>query len=283
MTELRNRMIDDMRIRNYSAKTIRTYVYHVAAFARHFGRSPDTLGPEHVREYQIALTNRQVSWSTFNQSTCALRVLYLKVLKREWTVENIPFPRTPKRLPMVISVEEVRRLVESIRSQKHRAIVLAMYGAGLRVSEAVSLRMADIDSKRMIIRVHQGKGRKDRCTILPPSLLERFRAYWAAYHPQGPWLFPGAAKHKPLCVSGIQRTLVRARDRAGLDERINCHTLRHCFATHLLERGVDVRTIQVLLGHNHMSTTARYLHVVSDAIKRTGASNDLLEAISESN
>ena len=282
MTSLRRRMIDDMRIRNYSAKTIRTYVYQVAAFAKHFERSPESLGPEHVREYQLALTDRQVSWSTFNQSACALRILYLKVLKREWTVENIAFPRTPKRLPMVVAAEDVLRLLQSIRNQKHRTIVEAMYGAGLRLSEAVSLRTMDIDSKRMTIRVEQGKGRKDRCTILPSSLLERFRAYWAAYRPPGPWLFPGAGKHKPLCVSGVQRALVRARDRAHLDQRINCHTMRHCFATHLFERGVDVRTIQILLGHNHMSTTARYLHVVSDAIQKTGASNDLLQHQSDS-
>ena len=282
MTELRRRMIDDMRIRNYSPKTIKEYVRRVAAFAKYFSRSPEILGPEHIREYQIFLVDRHVSWPVFNQSVCALRVLYAKTLKRNWTIEHIPFPKQPKRLPVVISSQNVARLLEAIGNRKHQTVIAATYGAGLRVSEAVRLRVADIDSQRMTIRVEQGKGSKDRYTLLPASLLERFRSYWVAYQPTTSWLFPGAGGNKALSISVVQRALARARDRAALDARISCHTMRHCFATHLLERGVDLRTIQVLLGHRSLKTTERYLHLASDTIKKTGTSNDLLETMNES-
>lgn len=175
-----------------------------------------------------------------------------------------------------MSRRDALRLLGAIHNKKHQAIVAAMYGAGLRISEAVRLRSVDIDSERMVIRVEQGKGRKDRYTLLPPSLLERFRVYWKAYHPEGPWLFPGQHPRKPLTVSSIQRVVSRTRDRMELDERVSCHTLRHSFATHLLERGVNVRTIQALLGHSDLRTTSQYLHVASNAIRKTGASNDLL-------
>lgn len=282
MTVLRRKMIDDMRIRNYSPKTIKIYVEQVSKFAEHFGRSPETLGREHIREYQISLIDRHASWSTFNQTVCALRVLYLGTLKRDWTVDPIPFPKQPKRLPVVIGTESVARLLAAIGNQKHQTIVAAMYGAGLRVSEAVGVHISDIDSERMTIRIEQGKGAKDRYTLLPTSLLGRLRSYWIAYRPTGPWLFPGAGNSKALSISVVQRALARARDDAKLDRRVSCHTLRHCFATHLLERGVDLRTIQTLLGHASLKTTARYLHMASDMISKTGASNDLLEAMTES-
>ncbi len=282
MTALRRRMIDDMRIRNYSPKTIKEYVRRVAAFAKHFSRSPGMLGPEQIRQYQVFLVDSGVSWAVFNQSVCALRVLYLKVLKRDWMIDHIPFPMQPKSLPVVISGESVSLLLVTLRNQKHQTIVAAMYGAGLRLSEAVNLRLADIDSQRMTIRVERGKGAKDRYTLLPVSLLERLRSYWIAYKPTGSCLFPGASPDKALSLSVVQRAFARARNEVKLDKRISSHTMRHCFATHLLERGVDLRTIQVLLGHTSLKTTAQYLHLASDAIKKTGATNDLLEAMDES-
>ena len=277
MSELRHRMIDDMRIRNFSPSTIDGYVRRVRFFAEHFSQSPEELGLEHIREYQVFLINKGISSSLFNITVCALRFLYLKVLKRNWAIESIPYTRKPKFLPVILSVGEVARLLPSIRTPRHRTIAATMYGAGLRVSEAISLRVRDIDSERMTIRVNQGKGKKDRFTLLPISLLDRLRAYWVANQPQGPWLFPGEKDGKHVCTAAVQKAVAQARDRLGMDARVSCHTLRHCFATHLLERGVDVRTIQVLLGHGCLKTTSRYLHLASEAIRKTGASNDLLQ------
>jgi len=183
-------MIDDMRIRNFSPSTIEGYVRRVRFFAEHFSQSPDELGLEDIREYQVFLINKGISSSLFNITVCALRFLYLKVLKRDWAIESIPYTRKPKLLPVILSVGEVARLLPSIRTPRHRTIAATMYGAGLRVSEAISLRVRDIDSERMTIRVNQGKGKKDRFTLLPISLLDRLRAYWVACQPQGPWLFP---------------------------------------------------------------------------------------------
>jgi integrase/recombinase XerD len=276
MTGLRKRMIDDMRIRNYSPKTIKEYVRRVARFAEHFARSPEILTPEHVREYQLHLIDSGASWCAFNQTVCALRVLYVKVLKRGWSIEHLPFPRHPKKLPIVLAQQDVARLLRTIPNLKHRTIASTMYGAGLRVSEAVGLRTSSIDCKRGVIRVEQGKGQKDRYTLLPETLLALLRRCWSTFRPEEPWLFPGKDGDKPMCVTTIQRAVARARNQLELDRRVNCHTLRHCFATHLLERGVDLRTIQILLGHSSLSTTSRYLHLAADRIQKTGATNDLL-------
>lgn len=280
MTELRQRMINDMVIRNYSPHTIREYVRSIAKFAEHFGRPPDRLTPEHVREYQLHLIESGASWSRFNVVVCAMKLFYVKVLKRRWTIDQLPFPRMPRKLPAVLSRDDVLRLIAAIPSFKHRTMAATMYGAGLRVSEVVRLQAGHIDSERMVIRVEQGKGRKDRYTLLPETLLARLRRCWKATHdehPGSPWLFPGQDPQKALCLSTLQRAVARTRDRLELDPKVTCHTLRHCFATHLLERGVDLRTIQILLGHSGLSTTSRYLHLAADRIRRTGASNDLLD------
>lgn len=281
MKSLRARMIDDMRIRKYSSSTIKSYVWRVACFARFFSRDPAELGPEEIRTYQLALIDEGISRSLFVQSVCALRFFYGTVLERDWTLERIPFPRRQTRLPLVVSAEVVGQVLDAIRNPKHRTLAEIMYGSGLRLTEAMRLRAKDIDSSRMVLRVEQGKGKKDRHTVLPASLLKRLRGHWEAYRPRGPWLFPGKKVGQPLSAASMQKAMLRARERARIEEPVTCHTLRHCFATHLMERGVDIRTIQVLLGHRYLSTTSRYLHLAADKVRETGATHDLLEDIVE--
>jgi site-specific recombinase XerD len=264
MTELRQRMIADLRIRNYSPRTIDCYTRCVAAFARHFGKSPADLGPEHIRGYQTHLIeHKRASWSAFVQAVCALRFLYGTTLQRPGVVEDIPFPRQPKTLPVVLSREEVARFLAAIPNPKHRTVLMTMYAAGLRLEEALHLRVADVDSARGCLRIERGKGQKDRYTLLPPTLLAQLRRYWQATRPASPWLFPGRRRDTPLDPTAIQRQCGPAARRAGLRKRVTTHTLRHCFATHLLEAGTDLRTIQQLLGHRSLQTTAVYLHVVT--------------------
>jgi site-specific recombinase XerD len=276
-TPLRQRMIDDMTVRNYSPKTRENYVYHVAKFAKHFSRSPEVLGPEDIRVYQLFLIHeRQVSWAYFNQAVCALRFLYRTTLKKEWAVEHLPFPKKPKTLPVVLSVEEIGQFFRSVTNIKHRAILMTAYSAGLRTSEVTHLQVNDIDSKRMLIHVRQGKGRKDRYVMLSPTLLELLRAYWMTEHPRE-WLFPGQSPGQPVTVSAVQHACNRARIECGLTKRVTVRTLRHSFATHLLESGVNVRTIQMLLGHRSLQTTERYTHVSVETIHKTTSPLDLLK------
>lgn len=265
MTILRQRMIEDLRVRNYSERTVETYVMRVAKFALHFGKSPEFLGPEEIRTYQLHLVQvRQSSWTVFNQTVCALRFLYGVCLKREWSVEQIPFPRQERKLPVVLSLEEVSRLFERIDNLKHRTLLMVLYAAGLRLSEALHLRVEDVDSQRMALRVCRGKGAKDRYAPLSETLLVQLREYWRHDRPAG-WLFPGRRADSPLTKSAVQRVCKKAALRAGLRKRVSPHTLRHCFATHLLEAGTDLKTIQVLLGHRSLSTTSVYLHVAVQA------------------
>jgi site-specific recombinase XerD len=272
MTELRQRMIADLRIRNYSPRTVECYTRCVAAFARHFGRSPADLGPDQIRAYQTHLVeHKHASWSGFIQAVSALRFLYGTTLGRPGLVEDIPFPRQPKRLPVVLSPAELARFFGAIPNLKHRTVLMTMYAAGLRLLEALHLHVADVDGARQCLRIEQGKGQKDRYTILPPTLLRQLRAYWKATHPASVWLFPGRRAATPLDATAIQRQCGPAARRAGLAKRVTTHTMRHCFATHLLEAGTDLRTIQQLLGHRSLQTTAVYLHVVTprDGIPRT--------------
>jgi integrase/recombinase XerD len=261
MSILRQRMIEDLRLRNYAERTVETYVMRVAAFARHFGKSPDLLGPQEIREYQVHLVKaRQSSWSVFNQTVCALRFFYGVCLKQEWAVQQIPFPRREKKLPVVLSREEVAHLLGAVGNLKHRTILVTIYAAGLRLSEALNLRVEDVDSRRMALRVRRGKGGKDRYAPLSETLLGQLRDYWKQCRPDG-WLFPGQEAGAPLTPSSVQKVCTEAALRAGLAKRVSPHTLRHCFATHLLETGTDLRTIQILLGHRSLSTTSVYLHV----------------------
>jgi site-specific recombinase XerD len=264
MTELRQRMIADLRIRNYSPRTIERYTQCVAAFARHCGRSPAQVGREQIRTYQSFLVEtKRASWTVFNQTVCALRFLYGTTLQRPGLIDDIPFPRQPKPLPVVLSRSEVARFFAAIPNLKHRTVLMTMYAAGPRLEEALHLRVADVDSARPCLRIEQGKGQKDRYTLLPPTLLEQLRTYWKATRPASVWLFPGHDRERPLDATAVQRQCGPAARRAGLRKRVTSHTMRHCFATHLLEAGTDLRTIQQLLGHRSLQSTAVYLHVVT--------------------
>lgn len=278
MTILRERMIEDLRVRNYSERTIETYVSRVAEFARHFGRSPDLLGPEEIRRYQLHLVGkRKASWAVFNQTVCALRFFYGVSQGKDWSISHIPFPKQERKLPVVLSRGEVVRLLDAVANVKHNTVLTVLYAAGLRVSEALHLRVEDVDSRRMALRVRQGKGKKDRYAPLSETLLGRLRDYWRAFRPSG-WLFPGKVAASPLTAGSIQRVCGKAAVKAKLGKRVSPHTLRHCFATHLLEAGTDLRTIQILLGHRSLGTTAVYLHVAVQAPGGTAGAVDLLAA-----
>jgi integrase/recombinase XerD len=275
MTPLRQRFVEDLRVRNRSPRTMERYVSLVARFAKHFGRSPEALGPEEVRAYQLHLIERRVSWSYFNQTVCALRFLYGKTLGRPEQVAMIPFGKRPKKLPCVLSPEEVARLLDAAAPGRERVMVQTTYACGLRLEELMHLQVADIDSSRMVVHVRQGKGQKDRLVPLSPRLLEELRAYWR-YHRPKTWLFPNRAGDGPWHGGSFQRRFRQVVARAGLKKPATMHTLRHSFATHLLEAGVDVLTLQKLLGHRQLSTTALYLHLRSDHFRQLPSLLDLL-------
>lgn len=276
MTPLRQRMIEDLTIRNYSPRTIKVYVNRLAQFAQHFGQAPDRLGPAEIRAFQVFLIQtKKASWSQFNQSVCALRFFYRVCLGKTWMIQHIPFPKQPKRLPVVLSPAQVQRLFEATGNLKHRTILMTLYATGLRIAEALALQLGDIDSARMLIRVRQGKGAKDRYVPLSDTLLEHLRHYWRTYRP-GHWLFPSTDPRRALSASAVQRVCSKAAHRAGLGKRVSPHTLRHSFATHHLESGTNLKTIQVLLGHGSLKTTARYLHVAAQGPSQQGKTLDLL-------
>ena len=269
MTELRRRMIEELQLRNYAPNTITVYIRCVAQFAQHFRLSPDRLGLEHIRQYQLFLVRqKKVSWALFNQTVCALRFLYRHILHRDWMIEYIPYPRREDKLPVVLSPAEVAAVFEATHNLKHRTILMTIYAAGLRVSEVTHLRLSDIDSQRQLIRIRQGKGHKDRQVMLSPTLLEALRIYWKSYRPTV-WLFPGESPERPLSSETVWRVCHQAGEAAHLSKPISPHTLRHCFATHLLEDTIDLRRIQVLLGHRHLKTRSRYLHVSNLAVRTT--------------
>src|SRR6187551_3172958 len=276
MTPLRRRMIDDMQLRNLAPRTIKAYVSRVGTFARHFGRSPEALGPDDVRAYLLHLVQeKRVSWTVYNQTVAALKFLYEVTLERPGVLQRVRCPKQPKRLPVVLSLEETARFFAAIVGLKHRAILMTAYAAGLRISEVVALRLDDIDSQRMVLRVRQGKGSRDRYVMLSPRLLALLREYWKAARPSE-WLFPGDVPGRPLTASTVHRVCVQAARDAGLGKHVTVHTLRHSFATHLLEAGTDIRTIQVLLGHANLSSTARYTRVSNGLIRGTQSPLDLL-------
>lgn len=266
MTPLRQRLVDDLRVRNYSPRTIEAYVAGVVRFAKHFGRSPDLLGPEDVRTFQLHLIERKVSWSTFNQVVCALRFFFGTTLGRSDYLPLLAYGKKPRKLPCVLSAEEVARLLEAARPGRDRVMLQTAYACGLRLGELLHLQVRDIDSSRMLVHVRQGKGGKDRLVPLSPQLLQELRDYWRCYRPQR-WLFPNAAKQVPLCAGTVQRWLKRMVVQARLSKPATMHTLRHSFATHLLEAGVDVLTVQKILGHRSLTTTMRYLHLRDDRLR----------------
>jgi len=277
MTTLRKRMIEDMRIRNLAPSTQKCYIEHVAAFARYFGRSPERLGPEQVRAYQLHLIqDKKLSASSVNVAVAALKFLYGVTLRRSWTLERIVLSKREKKLPVVLSPDETVQFFEHVTGLKYRAILLAQYAAGLRVSEAVALKVSDIDSRRMVIRIDQGKGRKDRYVMLSPRLLELLREYWRTCRSEQ-WLFPGTAGGH-ISTEAVRRVCKLACDASGLKKNVTPHTLRHSFATHMLESEADLRTIQLLLGHRSISSTARYTHVAISGAEQTRSPLDSLPA-----
>lgn len=281
MTKLRQRMTEDLNIRNYSPRTVDIYTRCVAEFAKHFNRSPGQLDIEHIREYQTYLAaTKKASWTKYNQTVCALRFLYRVTLGRPELIEHIPFPKQEKKLPIVLSRQELELFFDAVGYPKHRTILMTMYAAGLRISEALALRVGDIDGSRMTIFVRQGKGKRDRYTILSPKLLCQLREYWKICKPKS-WLFPGSTLDRPLSPCSVQRASCKARLKARINKPVKTHTMRHCFATHLLEAGTDLRTIQLLLGHADLATTTVYLHVATAALQSTGRTPDLLDITAE--
>ena len=275
MTPLRQRMIEDLRIRGLSQHTIDTYVGAVARFARYFGRCPKALGKEHIRAFQVHLVcEKKVTFGTLNVYTSALRFLYNVTLGNDWNVAAIPYAKTPRRLPKVLTQDEMLRLFAGIPNLKHRAIVMTTYAAGLRVSEVARLRICDIDSRRMLIHIEQGKGARDRLVSLSPALLVVLRNYYRCYRPEH-WLFMGQDRKRHLNCRTIYRIVTKTSHRV-LGKSINPHALRHSCATHLLEVGVNIRVVQGFLGHRWLSTTDRYSHVSREQITATKSPLDLI-------
>lgn len=275
LSPLRRRLIDDMTIRNLSPATQRSYLHAVAKFSRHFGRAPDTLGLGEVRDFQVHLVAKGVSWGALNQTVCALRFFYGVTLGEPTVPERIPYARTPRKLPVILSADEVVRFLEAVSSLKSRAALTTAYAAGLRASEVAGLMIADIDSARGVIRVRHGKGAKDRDVMLSTQLLGILRAYWRLARPQR-FLFPGRDEDRPISPTVLHAACRSAVEAAGLSKRVTLHTLRHSFATHLLENGADIRVIQALLGHSNLSSTARYTHVAAHIIRATPSPLDRL-------
>ena len=265
VSPLRRRMIEDMTIRRFAPKTQHDYVQRVKNFAAFLGRSPDTADFEDVRRYQLHLAASGVGVPTLNQAVSTLRFFFRVTLRRHDIVEHTHFIHEARKLPVVLNPEEVARLLDAAPGLKYKAALSVAYGAGLRAAEVVSLKVCDIDSKRMIIRVEQGKGGKDRNVMLSPHLLNLLRAWWKAARPQG-WLFPGRDPAQPMTTRQLNRACLAAAQMAEISKRVSLHTLRHRFATHLLEQNIDIRVIQVLLGHAKLDTTALYTRVATKTI-----------------
>ena len=266
LSPLRRRMIEDMTIRRLAPKTQSSYIPAVKTFTVFLGRAPDQAGVEDLRRYPLHLASSGIAAPSLNATVTALRFFFAVTLGRSEATERMPFVREPRKLPVILSPEEVARFLEAAPGLKYRAALSVAYGAGLRANEVVSLKLADIDSTRMVIRVEQGKGRKDRYVMLSPPLLALLRAYWKAARPQG-WLFPGRDRVTPLSTRQLNRACHFAAQAAGIDKRVSLHTLRHSFATHLLEQKVDICVIQVLLGHKKLDTTALYSQVATRTIR----------------
>ena len=275
ISPLRRRMIEDMTIRNLSRSTQESYIYAVAKFSLHFKQSPDRLGMEEVRAYQLHLVEQKYSWSHVNQVACALRFFYGITLGQKEAFERIVSGREPEKLPPVLNREEIARFLEAVAGLRNRVALATAYATGLRIGEVVRLKIASIDSERMLLHIEGGKGGKDRYAMLSPRLLEILRAYWTRARPSL-WLFPGQEPGDHVSRGALQSACRAARRRARISKRVTTHSLRHSFATHLLESGTDIRIIQVLLGHSHLETTARYAQVATGLIAATPSPFDQL-------
>src|SRR3984885_11872682 len=279
MTALRQRMLEDLRIRNYAPTTVSSYIRSVADFAKHFDKPPDQLGSEEVRSWQLFLLNeKRVKLSTYIQSICALRFFYQNTLHRRIEIDRIPLPRYEKKLPVILSRDEVKALLEAPRNLKHRAMLATMYGAGLRVSEVAKLKVSDLDRERRVIWVRGGKGHKDRQVMLAEPLREVLAAYWKWKRPVE-WLFPGKKVDCPIATGSVFKLCEAAAQAAGIAKPVHPHSLRHAFATHLLDEGVNLLVIQALLGHAHLRTTAGYLHLSDSAVRSTKSPLESLDSI----
>lgn len=261
MSELRNRMILEMELRGYSPKTIKNYIYHVSGFVGFYKKSPNLLGENEIRQYlHHCITEKRLSEGTVNIGYIALKFLYTKVLYKPWNVEKLTRIKERRRLPIVLSPEEVKKIFDATENLKHKAILMTIYSSGLRVSEACNLKITDIDSKNMQIFIREGKGKKDRYTLLSKSNLEVLREYWKEYRPKE-FLFSGRYRTDAITSRSVQRIFEKARKKAGISKHASVHTLRHSFATHLLDAGTDICYIQRLLGHTRITTTTIYLHL----------------------
>jgi integrase/recombinase XerD len=279
MTALRQRMLEDLRIRNYAPTTVSSYIRSVADFAKHFDKPPDQLGSEEIRSWQLFLLNeKRVKLSTYIQAVCALRFFYQNTLHRRIEIDRIPLPRYEKKLPVILSKAEVKALLEAPQNLKHRAMLATMYGAGLRVSEVTSLKVSDLDRGRRVIWVRGGKGHKDRQVMLAEPLRDLLAAYWRWKRPTD-WLFPGRNPDRPIATNSVFRACEKAARKAGITKPIHPHSLRHAFATHLLDEGVNLLVIQALLGHAHLKTTARYLHLSDSAVRSTKSPLEMLGSL----
>jgi len=282
VTHLRKMMLEELQRRNYAETTIDCYIRAVEDFSQRFHLPPDRLGPRHIREYQAELFQKQkLATPTVRQRLAALRFFYIKTLKKAWSVEDTPYPRKMRRLPTILSQEEVARLIDAARPPLHRTLLMTLYATGLRRAELARLRVSDIDSQRMVIHVRGGKGRKDRDVLLSPRLLDELRQHWRRLRRKpSVWLFPsryGRSSDRPITPKGIYHACKEAARRAALQKVVYPHTLRHCFATHLLEAGADLRTIQVLLGHGDLKETTIYLHLSQRHLHATTSPLDSLK------
>jgi integrase/recombinase XerD len=281
VTHLRKMMLEELERRNYSQSTTRAYLRTIEDLARYFKRPPDQLEPEHIRQYQAYLfRDRKLAANTVNQRTGALRFFFITVLKKPWSVAETPYPRQNFRLPKILSPEQVAKLIDSASTQFYRTILMTLYATGLRRAELAQLKISDIDSERMVIHVRGGKGRKDRDVMLSPKLLDALRQYWRGLRRKPKtWLFPGNRWHtgeRPILSKVVWQACREAATRARLGDEVHPHTLRHCFATHLLEAGADLRTIQILLGHRDLEETTIYLHLSNLHLSATASPLDAL-------
>lgn len=285
MTHLRQIMLEELERRNYAPSTIRAYIRTVEHFARHFHRSPDQLGLEHIRQYQAEMFRTwKLAPNTVTQRLAALRFFYIQVLKQGWSAAETPYPKKVLHLPEILSQQEVARLIDATGTSFQHILIMTLYATGARRAEVAHLKVADIDSERMVVHIRGGKGRKDRDVMLSPALLEALRSYWRGLrHKPTVWLFPGNRWHtsnRPVTTKVLWTACQQAALRAGLEHKhIHPHTLRHCFATHLLEAGADLRTIQILLGHRDLEETTIYLHLSNKHLSATASPLDMLSLI----
>src|SRR5437870_10856294 len=275
-------MLEELQRRNYSQHTTRYYIRTVEDFARHFNRPPDRLGLRHIREYQAELfQKRKLSPGTVTNRLAALRFFYIQTLRKAWSIAETPYPKKNHRLPAILSQEEVARLIDAARTPFHRTLLMTLYATGVRRAELTHLKITDIDSQRMVVHIQGGKGRKDRDVMLSPKLLKELREHWCRLKRKpSVWLFPGNRHHtsdEPISTKVVWHACRNAAKRAGIQKQVHPHTLRHCFATHLLEQGADLRNIQMLLGHNDLEQTTIYLHISERRLNATASPLDSLK------